>query len=133
MVALSMMVYELELFGVTWEKLPRSYFRKNEGTELFAGHNDVVDFISEKFDLYLSESYGALAVYRVGVEVVGPKMTIANWKALKEQYPEMYSRVTKDTFSFWKEFLAEFGEDFQSDVLAWKKLKQTLKKQGEGE
>lgn len=133
MVALSMMIYELELFGVTWEKLPRSYFCKNEGTELFNGHNDVVDFISEKFDSYLSESYGPLAVYRVGTEVIGPKMTMANWRALKEQYPEMYLRVTKDTFSFWKEFLAEFGEDFQTDVLAWKKLKQASKKQGEDE
>lgn len=126
-----MLLFDLDLFGETWEVLPRSYFEKNIGTELFSGHGVIVDYISEKFDEYLRESYGFLAVYRQKCKVFGPKMTLANWSGLRKERPVAYRAITSDNFSFWREFVADYGSDFETDANAWKKLKEASNKHEE--
>ena len=128
-----MMVFDMSLFGTVWEKLPRSYFEKGVGTELFQGHDAIVEYIAEKFDEYLRNDYGFLAVYRRGCEVIGPTMTVSLWSALRRDYPVAYAAVTSGAFSFWREFVADYGSDFESDAIAHKKLKEMAQKQGETE
>ena len=118
-------------FCMEWERLPSSYFQKSVGTELFVGHNDVVDFITERFDEYLKDYYDALGLHRVGLSVMGPKTSHTLWQTLKKDLPELYRRMTNTGFSFWLEFIASYGGDFAADAAEFKKLKQASNKQGE--